>query len=547
MISGIASTKHIISHRLRQNGLLIISVITFVVGLLLCTPFFLGVRYAHWDDAYIFFRYATNLIEGQELAFNPGEPSVGVTSILWVFLLGLLRVVFGPTLPFTSKILGALLFSISASLWAVMVTHWTSRSWVGIMAGLLIAANPLGITLAVSGMDTALSLFVISWIFFFYSKYKYHKPIGLGLLLGLFILVRPDSVIFLLVVAVFTLSGVFTLIRNTGVIAALLGIVKRVSLILVSAVFISAPWLFFVNYHTGYIFPPTGIGKLLERLPAEHGITYSQFLALGVESRIKLAMENIIALFNFKQGGISILPFFLVLALGMPFMTLSQRERKILSNGGHILPVLWFYSVSVILTFSFLFPLPMPRYIATIIPTCIVGSLLLCCHLLVPKLEEIAGNLRSTTSRTLASVFVGLSFLGMIILPNYVTYRLYVPHARTQDVRRIIGEWFRINTPKDSTVALEPIGAIGFYSERKIVDMGGLINSGIWKHIEDGYGDPSRIFEFLCKYRPDYLVDRPPEKPWSVQRTIHEYNDHFELLVIIGSEEDAHLIYKLHW
>jgi hypothetical protein len=39
-----------------------------------------------FDDAYISFRYADNLLRGQGLVYNPGEPVEGYTNFLWVLM-----------------------------------------------------------------------------------------------------------------------------------------------------------------------------------------------------------------------------------------------------------------------------------------------------------------------------------------------------------------------------------------------------------------------------------------------------------------------------
>jgi arabinofuranosyltransferase len=39
------------------------------------------------DDAYISFRYAHNLVEGEGLVFNPGEYVEGYTNLLWTLLM----------------------------------------------------------------------------------------------------------------------------------------------------------------------------------------------------------------------------------------------------------------------------------------------------------------------------------------------------------------------------------------------------------------------------------------------------------------------------
>src|ERR1700744_1385916 len=45
-------------------------------------------RLLSFDDAYMFYRYATNLAHGLGISWNPdGVPTYGMTSQLWVFLI----------------------------------------------------------------------------------------------------------------------------------------------------------------------------------------------------------------------------------------------------------------------------------------------------------------------------------------------------------------------------------------------------------------------------------------------------------------------------
>ena len=74
------------------------------VHLLLFLPFLLWLAPLGWiaafasgltDDAFISFRYARNLLEGQGLVFNPGERVEGYTNFLWVLELAALWGAFG--------------------------------------------------------------------------------------------------------------------------------------------------------------------------------------------------------------------------------------------------------------------------------------------------------------------------------------------------------------------------------------------------------------------------------------------------------------------
>ncbi|MGB5138377.1 MAG: hypothetical protein WBP29_07570, partial [Candidatus Zixiibacteriota bacterium] len=58
------------------------------------------------DDAYISFRYAENLINGDGLVFNIGERVEGYTNFLWVILLALAKGLLGVDYLATSRVLG---------------------------------------------------------------------------------------------------------------------------------------------------------------------------------------------------------------------------------------------------------------------------------------------------------------------------------------------------------------------------------------------------------------------------------------------------------
>jgi len=77
-----------------------------------------------------------------------------------------------------------------------------------------------------------------------------------------------------------------------------------------------------------------------------------------------------------------------------------------------------------------------------------------------------------------------------------------------------VGQWLQAHTPPDSSVALMEIGIVGFYSDRTVVDIMGLVSPETIGHL----GDWFQIVPFAINhYWPDYyLFLRPGGK------TIHE-------------------------
>jgi hypothetical protein len=142
----------------------------FGLGLLAVTSLGLGIIFRLRglmleDDAFIFVRYAENLLAHHAIAWNPGgPPSYGTTSLLHLGFVTMLRALFGPQ-PASVALLGSLL----PGLGFLAVLPWVC--WRRILRGargggalglllllpLAISIDTLGAHVA-TGMDTSLSM-----------------------------------------------------------------------------------------------------------------------------------------------------------------------------------------------------------------------------------------------------------------------------------------------------------------------------------------------------------------------------------------------------
>jgi hypothetical protein len=75
-----------------------------------------------------------------------------------------------------------------------------------------------------------------------------------------------------------------------------------------------------------------------------------------------------------------------------------------------------------------------------------------------------------------------------------------------ETIRKPIGRWLARNTPPDALVSLEPIGYIGYYSRRRILDEVGLVTPGVIPFTRRGAGWFTGV---VGRYQPDYIVERP--------------------------------------
>jgi arabinofuranosyltransferase len=114
-------------------------------------------RYGLMDDAFISFRYARNLLDGQGLVFNPGERVEGYSNLTWVLLIAAaMRVGFDPVV--MAKVFGALFATLTVFLLARPLSSGDDRLLrrAGPLAAAFLALNASVAMWAVHGLETAL-------------------------------------------------------------------------------------------------------------------------------------------------------------------------------------------------------------------------------------------------------------------------------------------------------------------------------------------------------------------------------------------------------
>ena len=69
-----------------------------------------------------------------------------------------------------------------------------------------------------------------------------------------------------------------------------------------------------------------------------------------------------------------------------------------------------------------------------------------------------------------------------------------------------IGRWLAEQTPADAVVATNDIGAIGFFSRRRVIDMVGLVTPGMLDRLRRTRDRDGAILSHFREDRPDYVV-----------------------------------------
>jgi arabinofuranosyltransferase len=148
------------------------------------------------DDAYITFRYARNLLQGNGPVFNPGQAVLGTTTPLYMGVLALLALpIGGAAAPFPdiAWILNALADALTCLL-LIRIGYRLRSPGAGWAAAALWAVSPMSVTFAVGGLET--SLFILLLVSVLYFRLQ-GNLIAVSVLSGLAFLTRPDALILL--------------------------------------------------------------------------------------------------------------------------------------------------------------------------------------------------------------------------------------------------------------------------------------------------------------------------------------------------------------
>jgi hypothetical protein len=148
------------------------------------------------DDAWIHLVYGRSVSVSGELSYNLGTPSTGATSILWAGILGLIHLLTSDfeSLIQTVKLTGWMLHLLTAVvLLALALDSESDRSHFATVTAVLFVAHPTLICASVSGMEIALTIFVVSLLALGVQKQNFGLVFVAALLAPL---ARPETSLF---------------------------------------------------------------------------------------------------------------------------------------------------------------------------------------------------------------------------------------------------------------------------------------------------------------------------------------------------------------
>lgn len=442
------------------------------------------------DDSWIHQTYARNLVQLGEWSFIPEKLSAGSTSPLWTILLSPAYILnISPI--FWSNFIGWILLwgigIVSMRLFEQYIPVKRDYSlWIGI--GMICEWHL--VWAACSGMETELIALLILINCLDLKKKSHHWIIN-GLLIGISIWVRPDGIVLLLPVALIIWS------KESDIKSKMLALLSCMAGVFLFFV----PYLGFNKYLSGDWWPNTFYAK-----QTEYAIMRGTPIVIRYLREFSLALVGVGAL---------LFPGFIL------YIFNTFRNRK----WDHLAPLVMFLFYVGIYAWRLPVTYQHGRYIIPVMPLFFITGMI-----------GIANYYEASIKRMITRVL----FKSWIISSIIVTIGFLIMGAQAfgRDVGLIQSEmvttakWIEKNTKANAVIAAHDIGAMGYWSNRNIIDLAGLISPEVIPFIRDEH----KIQQYLDNHQVDYLVTFPGWYPYLSTLGQKVFQTNGKIAILLGGE-----------
>jgi len=422
------------------------------------------------DDAFYYFAIAHNVWLGNGLSVDGITPTNGFHPLWAMALLLPFAVAARGDLPVHLGLSLAALLDIAAAWLAYRIARGVTGSALGgVLAAALYALNPLVAMESLNGLETALSVFCFALTSFVYLMRVEGRAVVanrdwvlLGLAIGLMLLARTDSALFVLVLGIHALwQGRHTPGRRLAGLALAAGV----------AVLLLAPWLIWNLVTFGTIVQSSAVAApsvfrhaLFE--PLAGGVAFAQVWWNGFWPVIYLSL-----LLAFRYAGLAwtallgaVILGWLLARPGSRGELLSCIDRRSLSR--LLLPLVG--ALLPVLTHTFIRWYPRSWYY---VPLAWASALVA-----GPALAQVGASLNRLPGGR-ALVRAGLAVLGTVLVLQ-AARSWWAGFYPWQSHMLAGARWMAAQAPPEAVVASFNSGLQAYYGDRRIVNLDGVVDWG---------------------------------------------------------------------
>ncbi len=504
------------------------------------------------DDTYIHLRYAQNLLERGEFSFNPGESTYGATSPLWIF--GLTVLLRAGLPPFASAwllgVLSGMLMLLTLD--ALLDRLRLPRGWRGAVL-VLAAADAWFLRWSYSGMETPLATALLVVLLMplipprrttltrarfagtaeapplreqparsdAAAERTWMQYLAWGVAAGLAGLVRPEFILL-------GPAALPWLLWSDGLRRSPLRLARKAGLAVTGIAVVLGPWLAYAWLTFGRLTPGTATAKsqALSLAPSVlvPYLTRSVAQLAATQGPIWLAWLVFLLLVIFIGRRATHAAAEAIGAESRPLYRGPQARALVGTVATWSVVLIGGYAVNQVWIIS--------RYLAPLSPTILVALAVLGAGLR-DRMPAAATRRRVGQGILVAGIVATVGCNAWLMLTQVRPHATKFP-VGLRECYLGMGDWLNDNTADDTVVAALDIGAIGFASDRYVLDLMGLVSPEIMAlgrrlGFEAMVSDGSWLASGEPGFRvPEYFVDRAEGEPRWAGKRVRGYT--FDLL-----------------
>lgn len=418
------------------------------------------------DDAWIHQTYARNFAHSFRWEYIPGMVSGGSTSPLWTLLLSPGYLIGQEFYLIWTYFLSTVFFAGSAIIFEkILSLNKTYHPRIPI-AGLLFCLEWHFVWVACSGMETILFIFVIL-LFCYFILQTPPSYIKAMICVALILWIRPDGIT---LVGPWILLVIISFFKNENNLKAL---ILSLTFLVVSIIL----YALFNYLVTGTFLPNTFYAKQAE---------YAVFFQSPIVSRY-------INLFVIPITGVGVL---LIPGFIQQLVVLIRRKEF-----NYIGLIFWFFGYILIYAIRLPVVYQHGRYIIPAIPIFLLLGIKGFFDLQKIKSQKFLKPIIKAWQ--ISSIFTLFIFL-LLGMDSYATDVAIIESEMVNTAK-----WINLNTNPDLKVGAHDIGALGFFGNREIIDLAGLITPDVIPFIRD----EEKLAMYLDEKNVDLLMTFPDWYP----------------------------------
>jgi hypothetical protein len=430
------------------------------------------------DDAYITFRYAQNIIDGQGMVYNPGERVLGTTTPIYTFLMTIVGSIFGGVnapFPWIALFVNTLA-DVLTTLLLIRLGENLGYQKAGYATAIIWSIAPMSVTFAIGGMETSVFVCLMTATFYLYSS---NTLVPAAFMASVSLLTRPDALLFILPLILDRIRRRYVPNRESKQI-------ERFSPREILAFGIPIlVWIGFAQIYFGNPLPNSLAAKTVAYLlpPEAAFIRLLQHYATPFLGHLTFGRYWII---------LGFILFPILYSLGTLKLIRERFDTW----------AIFAFPIAYLLAFSIANPLIFRWYLTPPLPIYFLGIFL--------GVERIANDFKKPVIPILFTLLAfGLTLNGWTLRPDHGPIRPAPEMAfiKLELIYEEVGRNLKDEIAPGEILSAGDIGALGYFTGARILDTVGLISPEVAHY----YPLPESYYEINYAIAPDLILDKQPD------------------------------------